>query len=70
MQVKAKVTIKHHPFYLDEGDTKNVPDDIGEMMVANGWAENTATGESNELSNTPVTLDIDDSLLGVTSTEV
>jgi len=67
MRIEAKETIKHHPYYLDEGDIKNVPDEVGQMMVANGWAKNSETGEDNEPSRDPVTLDIDNSVTGIKS---
>lgn len=71
MKVKAKLAIKHHPYYPAEGDEITVPDDIGANWVANGWAVNLESGEDNEPNTTdPVTLDIQDSVLGHSATEV
>ena len=65
MKIEAKGTIKHHPYYLDKSDTKNVPDDIGQMMVNNGWAVNVETGEDNPPSSKPTTLDIQNINIGL-----
>lgn len=59
MKIEALETIKHHPFYLDEGDIKTVPDEVGDMLVGNGWARDVETGDVGERSNNPVTLDVD-----------
>jgi len=70
MKVRAKTDIKHHPFYPLADDVITVPDDVGANWVANGWAVNEDTGEDNEPNLNPVTLDIQTSTLGVTSTEI
>ena len=70
MKVRAKTAIKHHPFYPAEGDEITVPDDVGANWVANGWAVNVDTGEDNEPNLNPVTLDIQNSVLGHTATEL
>jgi len=58
MRIKAKGDIKHHPYNLTTGDQITVPDTVGSVLVANGWAENLDTGESaTPAANTP-TLDI------------
>jgi len=66
MKIEAKEKIKHHPYYLETGDSVTVPDEVGKMMVANGWAKNVDTGEDNAPSDKPVTLDIQNSVLGLT----
>lgn len=66
MKIEAKERIKHHPHYLEAGDIVSVPDDVGAMMVANGWAKNVETGEDNPPSDKPATLDIQNSVLGLT----
>jgi hypothetical protein len=58
MKIRAKGPIKHHPFYISEGDAITVPDEVGEMFVKNGWAINEETGEDNEPSQNPITLEI------------
>lgn len=67
MRVKAKMDIKHHPYYPAADDEITVPDDVGAMFVANGWAVNVETGEDNEPNLNPVTLDIHKGVLGHTS---
>lgn len=67
MKIEAKHAIKHHPHYLSVGDIVTVPDDVGAMFVANGWAINSETGEDNEPNLTPTTLDIQDGVLGHTA---
>lgn len=67
MKVRAKTNIKHHPFYPLEGDEITVPDDVGANWVANGWARNVDTGEDHEPNLNPVTLEIQNSVLGHTS---
>lgn len=62
MRIKAKSEIKHlHEgihYNPQEGDEITVPDVLGENWVANGWAVNVDTGEDNEPSTKPVTLEI------------
>jgi len=74
MKVEAKMAIKDRPqnksYDLDQGDTITVPDPVGEYWVANGWAKNLDTGEDNQLSDKPVTLDVHNSVLGNTTEEV
>lgn len=67
MRIRAKGGIKHHPYNLTEGDEITVPDEVGAMFVANGWAVNVDTGEDNAPNLSPVTLDIHNGILGHTS---
>lgn len=72
MKIEAKGKIKDKPldtFYnLEAGDQVTVPDAVGENWVRNGWAKNLDTGEDNAPSKNPVTLDIQNSTLGVSDT--
>lgn len=72
MKIEAKGRIKDkvgEKFYdLENGDTVTVPDEVGTYWVANGWAINLDTGENNEPSRNPVTLDVHNSTLGVADT--
>lgn len=61
MRIKAKCTIKHHPYYLSDGDIMTVADAAGGVMVACGWAENLDTGESRVPDTDPATLIMDNS---------
>lgn len=70
MRVKAKEAIKHHPYYPSKDDEITVPDDVGANWVANGWAVNVDSGEDNPPNKDPVTLDIQNSTLSVTNTEI
>ena len=70
MRVEAKEAIKHHPFYPAAGDIITVPKDVGENWVQNGWAINVETGEDNEPSLTPVTLNIQNVKLSPVNTEL
>lgn len=67
-RVIAKGAIKHHPYYLDDGDAKTLPKDIADMFIANGWAEDAETGEIGDTNKPPATLDIHSGALGVTDT--
>ncbi len=67
MKVTALETIKAHPYYPAEGDTITVPDPVGQNWVDNGWAKNAETGETGQRSSKPVTLEIDSSILSVSS---
>lgn len=62
MRIQAKGRIKDKPqgeFYsLEPGEQRTVPDDVGEYWVHNGWAINLDTGEDNEPSRNPVTLNV------------
>jgi len=67
MRIEALEDIKHHPYYLDKGDIKNnMDDDVGQMMWENGWVKDLDRDEVNERSDKPVTLDIQNSVLGLT----
>lgn len=74
MRVKTKSEIKHmfndHHYNPQEGDEITVPDELGENWVKNGWAVNLDTGEDNEPSNKPVTLDIHSVQHETTSTDL
>lgn len=70
MKIRAKERIKHHPYYLEAGDVVTVPDEVGQLLVSNGWVENVDTGESAEAAADPVTLDIHGAGHASTSTEV
>jgi len=70
MRVRAKTAIKNHPFYPSQDDEIMVPDDVGQNWVKNGWAVNLDTGEDNPPNMTPATLDIKNSTLGVTNSEL
>lgn len=67
MRIRAKETIKHHPYYLAAGDVVTVDDAAGELMVAKGWAENAETGESGIRDTDPATLDVHSATLGTSS---
>lgn len=58
MRIRAKETIKHHPYYLSAGDVVTVDDAAGKTMIDNGWAENVDTGESAPRATEAVTLDV------------
>jgi len=62
MRIEAKTKISDKPFdvhyALEEGDQVTVPDTVGSYWVANGWVKNLDTGEDNEPSKEPVTLDV------------
>jgi len=66
MRVEAQERIKHHPYYLEPGDTITVDDETGQYLVDNGWAKNADTGEIGEREGGPATLDIEKGALGVT----
>ena len=71
MRIEAKCTIKHHPYYLEPGDTKTVDDAAGAVMVAHGWARNLDTGEDHDpvINAPPAALAIK-SVLHATSVKV
>lgn len=68
MRIEAKSTIKDTVegrfFHISEGDQVTVPDSCA-YWVANGWAKNLDTGEDNEPSRDPVTLETHNAGLGV-----
>jgi hypothetical protein len=68
MRVEAQEIIKHHPYYLAAGDIVTVPDDVGEILVGNGWAKNVDTGEIGEREGGAVELEIENSKIGVADT--
>lgn len=45
-RVQAIHNIKDHPYYLDTGDVKNIPQDIASRWIQNGWASDAITGEA------------------------
>lgn len=70
MRITAKHKFKHHPYYMEAGDSVTVPDEIGQQMVDLGWCVNADTGESVQAPPGETTLDIHNSKLSTTSTEI
>jgi hypothetical protein len=68
VRIEAQEIIKHHPHYLEAGDIVTVPDDVGAILVGNGWAKNVDTGEIGDREGGPVELVIDNSKIGVADT--
>jgi len=74
MRIEAKTKFKclreGKHYDVEEKDQLTVPDTVGNYWTANGWAINLETGEEVPPSTDPLTLDIHNSKIGVTNTEV
>lgn len=58
-RVQAIHSIKDHPYYLDPGDVKNIPQDVANQWIENGWASDAITGEAVApvIKNTSLAID-------------